>query len=277
MTRLLETLPGVAGLLTEHGSECNGMTFLEGTNSEIIGRMQFRDETVSDLCKFHMVPYDVLMSHLVQICGRSGVQLRFETEFSSIIVAPGQRPAVTTIRGEQIEADVLIGTDGHGSIIHQALAQKPGGRAHRHGFPTCLIPNPVSREFCICKAESLPTMRGKLAGRCLGEIVASTSMPSNKVAVYMPYTFIYGLGMYYYHGSSDQLLDVHLLKSSTLLEWMQLDLCATFEVIHDQITSAIGSVPPAHFAELLTSYRKKSEKLSYLVIPSDSRAAFSEA
>ncbi|KAJ7831754.1 hypothetical protein B0H14DRAFT_2592433 [Mycena olivaceomarginata] len=53
----VDTLPGVADLLKEHGSECNGMTVLKGETSKIIGRMQFSDEVMADLgCKFHMIP-----------------------------------------------------------------------------------------------------------------------------------------------------------------------------------------------------------------------------
>ncbi|KAJ6573543.1 hypothetical protein DFH09DRAFT_1152078 [Mycena vulgaris] len=126
MTRLLETLPGMGELLKEQGSECDGMTFLQGETSKVIGRMQFLDETIADLgCNFHMIPYDVLMKHLLKICRDSGVQLRFQTEVTSVIVAPDQRPAVVTIHGERIEGDVLVGADGRGSMIHDTIAQQP--------------------------------------------------------------------------------------------------------------------------------------------------------
>ncbi|KAJ6535216.1 hypothetical protein DFH09DRAFT_116635 [Mycena vulgaris] len=126
MTRLLETLPGMRELLKEQGSECEGMTFLQGETSKVIGRMQFLDETIADLgCNFQMIPYDVLMKHLLKICRDSGVQLRFQTEVTSVIVAPDQCPAVVTIQGERIEGDVLVGADGRGSMIHDIIAQQP--------------------------------------------------------------------------------------------------------------------------------------------------------
>ncbi|KAJ7443008.1 hypothetical protein FB451DRAFT_1413928 [Mycena latifolia] len=126
MTRLLETLPGMGALLREHGTECEGMTFLQGDTSQVIGRMQFLDETMADLgCKFYMMPYDILMDHLLDLCRTSGVQLRFQTEVSSVIATPGQRPAVVTIMGERIEGDLLIGADGRASLIHDTIAQQP--------------------------------------------------------------------------------------------------------------------------------------------------------
>ncbi|KAJ7090839.1 hypothetical protein B0H15DRAFT_837057 [Mycena belliarum] len=124
MTRLLETLPGMAALLKEHGTECNGMTMMEET-SNIIAQMPFLDETMADLgCKFYMMPYDILINYLLDLCRESGVHLRFNTEVTSVIVAPGQWPAVVTIRGERIEGDLLIGADGRASLVQETLAQQ---------------------------------------------------------------------------------------------------------------------------------------------------------
>ncbi|KAJ7137216.1 hypothetical protein C8R46DRAFT_1137906 [Mycena filopes] len=124
MTRLLETLPGVKELLRKHGTECDGMTFLQGETTEVIGRMQFLDETMADLgCNFYMIPYDILLTHLLHLCRQIGVQLNFRTEVTSVHVAPGQRPAVVTILGDRIEGDLLIGADGRDSIIRDAIIQ----------------------------------------------------------------------------------------------------------------------------------------------------------
>ncbi|KAJ7860350.1 hypothetical protein B0H13DRAFT_2355668 [Mycena leptocephala] len=125
MTRLLETLPGMKSLLQIHGSRCDGMTFLEGETSKIIGRMHFDPQTMKELgCNFYMLPYDVLMKHLLHICRQSGVQLRFRTEVASVHVGFAHRPSVVTIMGERIEGDLLIGADGRDSIIRDTLAQQ---------------------------------------------------------------------------------------------------------------------------------------------------------
>ncbi|KAJ6583527.1 hypothetical protein DFH09DRAFT_866974, partial [Mycena vulgaris] len=100
-----------------------------GETSKVIGRMQFLDETIADLgYNFHMIPYDVLMKHLLKICRDSGVQLRFQTEVTSVIVARDRCPAVVTtqIQGERIEGDMLVGADRRGSMIHDTIAQQPG-------------------------------------------------------------------------------------------------------------------------------------------------------
>ncbi|KAJ7031075.1 hypothetical protein C8F04DRAFT_1236291 [Mycena alexandri] len=125
MTRLLETLPGMKTLLRDYGTECEGMTFLEGPTSQIIGRMVFLDETMADLgCNFYMVPYDILLKQLLHLCRQIGVQLKFRTEVASVNVAFGQRPSVVTIWGDRIEGDLLIGADGRDSIIRDTLTQQ---------------------------------------------------------------------------------------------------------------------------------------------------------
>ncbi|KAJ7762605.1 hypothetical protein B0H16DRAFT_517828 [Mycena metata] len=125
MTRLLETLPGMKTLLREYGTECEGMTFLEGETSQIIGRMVFLDEAMADLgCNFYMVPYDILLKQLLHLCRQIGVQLKFRTEIASVTVAFGQRPSVVSVWGERFEGDVLIGADGRDSIVRDTLTQQ---------------------------------------------------------------------------------------------------------------------------------------------------------
>ncbi|KAJ6594664.1 hypothetical protein B0H19DRAFT_1009685 [Mycena capillaripes] len=125
MTRLLETLPGMKALLRTHGNECDGMTFVEGETSKMIGRMHFHPEAMKDLgCKFYMVPYDILIKHLLHICRQTGVQLKFRTEVASVHAAFGRRPHVVTIEGQRIEGDLLIGADGRDSIVRDTLTQQ---------------------------------------------------------------------------------------------------------------------------------------------------------
>ncbi|KAJ7633397.1 hypothetical protein DFH06DRAFT_1479640 [Mycena polygramma] len=125
MTRLLETLPGMKMLIRSHGTECDGMTFLEGEMPTMIGRMHFHPQAMKDLgCKFYMVPYDVLMKQLLNLCREIGVELNFRTEVASVHAAFGQPPHVVTIAGDRIVGDVLIGADGRDSIVRDTLSQQ---------------------------------------------------------------------------------------------------------------------------------------------------------
>ncbi|KAJ7657289.1 hypothetical protein DFH06DRAFT_1473272 [Mycena polygramma] len=124
MTRLLESLPGMKKVIETHGNECEGMTFLYGDTSKVLGRMLFVEETMEDLgCKFHMIPYDILIRHLIHLCRQSGVRLEFRTEVASADVAPGERPSVLTTTGKRFEGDVLVGADGRSSIIRDLVHQ----------------------------------------------------------------------------------------------------------------------------------------------------------
>ncbi|KAJ7513186.1 hypothetical protein B0H11DRAFT_2213712 [Mycena galericulata] len=125
MTRMLETLPNMKELLGSNSvSENVGMTFLEGSSPKRIGRFQFLDQTMADLgCKFYMIPYDLLMKHLVDLCRQSNVRIEFETEVAKVKVADGQRPAVITTMGRCFEGDLLIGADGRHSLIHAAIVE----------------------------------------------------------------------------------------------------------------------------------------------------------
>ncbi|KAJ7657262.1 hypothetical protein DFH06DRAFT_1197815 [Mycena polygramma] len=124
MTRLLESLPGMKRLLQIHGNECEGMTFLYGDTSQIAGRMPFVEEAMADLgCNFHMIPYDILIRHLVDLCRQCGVRLEFRTEVVSAEVASGKRPSVLTTAGTRFEGDVLVGADGRAGILRNLVQQ----------------------------------------------------------------------------------------------------------------------------------------------------------
>ncbi|KAJ7096848.1 hypothetical protein C8R44DRAFT_889449 [Mycena epipterygia] len=136
MTLALERLPGLKELLRTHNQMrwivstvrrgvYSLLTLHAGETSKIYGRMQFLNETRSELgCHFYTIPYDVLVPHLLNICRKVGVQLRFQTEVASVIVVAGQRPSVVTTMREHIDGDLLIGADGRQGIIRAALSQQ---------------------------------------------------------------------------------------------------------------------------------------------------------
>ncbi|KAJ7442725.1 hypothetical protein B0H11DRAFT_2251330 [Mycena galericulata] len=126
MTRLLETLPNMKEILRSNSvTENVGMTFLEGSSPKRIGRFPFLDVTMADLgCKFYMMPYDLLVNHLVDLCRQSDVRILFETEVAKVEVADGQRPIVLTTTGTRFEGDLLIGADGRHSLIHASIVSQ---------------------------------------------------------------------------------------------------------------------------------------------------------
>ncbi|KAJ7460633.1 hypothetical protein FB451DRAFT_1181638 [Mycena latifolia] len=103
MARLLQTLPGATELLEKYGTRCSGMTFVDPYSAEVIGRMKFIDDIMSDLDAFFYM---------------------FPVEVASVELRPQARPALVTVSGERIEADVplqLVGADGHRSIVRDAM------------------------------------------------------------------------------------------------------------------------------------------------------------
>ncbi|KAJ6504887.1 hypothetical protein C8R47DRAFT_1104075 [Mycena vitilis] len=125
MTRLLQTLPGASELLEKFGTQCSGLKFVDHETSEEIGRMEFIDEVMSDLgCHFYLLPHDVLLGYLLGLCKKSGVEIRFQVEVSSIQLHPQGRPVAVTLNGDRIEADVLVGADGHCSVVRDCISQK---------------------------------------------------------------------------------------------------------------------------------------------------------
>ncbi|KAJ7113703.1 hypothetical protein C8R43DRAFT_1138550 [Mycena crocata] len=141
MSRLLETLPGGTKLLETCGTKCNGffsvfedilylwfnlyfdrLAFVESGTAQVIGRMKFIDEVMSDLgCHFYMLPYDTLLEYLLDLCRKSGVQIRFQVQVASVQLRPEARPVVVTVLGEHIEADGLVGADGQNSLVRNAI------------------------------------------------------------------------------------------------------------------------------------------------------------
>ncbi|KAJ7746881.1 hypothetical protein DFH07DRAFT_1062837 [Mycena maculata] len=122
MTRLLETLPGATELLGKYGTQCSGLTFVDGETSQELGKMKFIDEVMADLgCQFYMLPYDILLEYLLDLCQNSGVEIRYHVQVTSIRLCSQAKPSVVTVSGECIEADVLVGADGHHSLVRDAL------------------------------------------------------------------------------------------------------------------------------------------------------------
>ncbi|KAJ7173767.1 hypothetical protein C8R46DRAFT_1348368 [Mycena filopes] len=125
MTRLLQTLPGATELLEKYGTQCSGTTFVDQETVEVLGRLTFSEEIMSDLgCHFYTLPYDTLFGYLLDICRQSGVELRFKVEIASVQLCSQRRPTVITTTGETIEADVLVGADGHNSIVRNGILQQ---------------------------------------------------------------------------------------------------------------------------------------------------------
>ncbi|KAJ7212449.1 hypothetical protein C8J57DRAFT_1733088 [Mycena rebaudengoi] len=126
MARLIYTMPGGATLLQECGTKCSGITFMQGDTGEILGRMKFFDEIMDDLgAAFYMLPYDALIRFLLEACRKSGVKIVFSAKVTSVELAVKNRPVVIMESGERIEADVLIGADGHNSRLRDALVALP--------------------------------------------------------------------------------------------------------------------------------------------------------
>ncbi|KAJ7173768.1 hypothetical protein C8R46DRAFT_1256296 [Mycena filopes] len=71
-----------------------------------------------------MQRYDILLGYLLGICRESGVELKFCVEVASVQICSQHRPIIVTTTGETIKADVLVGADGHNSVVRNSIRQE---------------------------------------------------------------------------------------------------------------------------------------------------------
>ncbi|KAK7446714.1 hypothetical protein VKT23_014409 [Stygiomarasmius scandens] len=122
MTRLLNEFPGAKEMLEEKATISPGHFLVEG--SVRMAKMTYKEEVISDLgALYYRVPYLDLWNYLYGLCISCNVQCKFNSEVADIIIsAPdllGVRTVLTT--GENINGDIIIGADGHNSIVRDFI------------------------------------------------------------------------------------------------------------------------------------------------------------
>ncbi|KAK7443754.1 hypothetical protein VKT23_015537 [Stygiomarasmius scandens] len=121
MTKLLNKIPGIKHLLVQKGTSNPGYHLYQDETFELVGKMIYEESITSDLGKFAFrLPYSYLWNHLYQICKSRNVSFKFNSEVEKVDLNGG-RAKVLCKTGESIEGDILIGADGHNSIVRNFL------------------------------------------------------------------------------------------------------------------------------------------------------------
>ncbi|KAJ6460811.1 hypothetical protein C8R47DRAFT_1226062 [Mycena vitilis] len=121
MTRILKGWPGVESLLST-ATKCSGISFRRAENSERVGFMKMHKEIMSDLeADFLIFQYQDLFRYLTSLCTTAGVDIKYESEVVGIVSLNGG--ATVSFRdGTTFSGDIIIGADGHTSLVREILA-----------------------------------------------------------------------------------------------------------------------------------------------------------
>ncbi|KAJ6466708.1 hypothetical protein C8R47DRAFT_1223902 [Mycena vitilis] len=122
MTRILNEWPGTEALLRARGTRCNGYAFRRADTLERVGFMQFHEQIMSELeADFVILQHDDLCSHLTSLCLDAGASLRYGCKVLDVAATDGS-VTVTLEDGSALRADIVIGADGHNSLVRAAIA-----------------------------------------------------------------------------------------------------------------------------------------------------------
>ncbi|THU79259.1 FAD/NAD(P)-binding domain-containing protein [Dendrothele bispora CBS 962.96] len=142
MTRLLGEFPGTEELLHKCASIIPGHIFIEG--SEPVGKMTYKEEMFADLgAGFYRMPYVDLWSHLYSLCSSSNIECRFNSQVTEVIIGDSSAGvSVVLDTGEHIHGDIVIGADGHNSVVRRTILENqqedPQDDAGERSTPTNL-------------------------------------------------------------------------------------------------------------------------------------------
>ncbi|KAJ7789784.1 hypothetical protein B0H14DRAFT_2943251 [Mycena olivaceomarginata] len=118
MTRILNEWPGMDALLKSRATGCSGYAFRRADTLERVGFMKFHEEILSELrAEFLVVQHSDLCTHLKALCLGAGAAV-------DIIKAQGSSSATVVLEdGSSLSGDIVIGADGHNSIVRAILAR----------------------------------------------------------------------------------------------------------------------------------------------------------
>ncbi|KAJ7682425.1 hypothetical protein DFH06DRAFT_1161056 [Mycena polygramma] len=122
MTRILGQWPGIDSL-RKRATKCTGFCFRRGDTAERVGFMKFHDEIMSELeADFLVFQYDDLARHLTHLCLNAGVVIKYGREAVGISTADGT-VSVSLSDGSVVNGDIVIGADGHNSMVRDAIVE----------------------------------------------------------------------------------------------------------------------------------------------------------
>ncbi|EPQ56649.1 FAD/NAD P-binding domain-containing protein [Gloeophyllum trabeum ATCC 11539] len=120
MTRILYRW-GLRPQLEEVALKRNGITFRQRDTGQPFADFVYYDWIVKDLgADFLFMRHGDLYRILYALAVEAGVEIRFGAE---VVEVDPWAPAVTTSTGEVLQADVVLGADGLGSVVRKCVAK----------------------------------------------------------------------------------------------------------------------------------------------------------
>ncbi|KAJ7682204.1 hypothetical protein DFH06DRAFT_1314428 [Mycena polygramma] len=124
MTRILARWPGMASFLQLQAITCTGLSFRSGATSEEVGLVKFHERVMTELeAEFLVIQHDDLRRKLYTLCLDAGVA--FERGNAVKLVKSDGLMLVTLQNGKNLEGDIVVGADGHNSLVRSLVMDAP--------------------------------------------------------------------------------------------------------------------------------------------------------
>ncbi|KAL0958731.1 hypothetical protein HGRIS_014061 [Hohenbuehelia grisea] len=118
MTRILQDW-GFRRVLNKVGVPCTEYDFFEGETGSALGLVRMHEDLVSELmADFLFLQHGDLHTILFNAALQAGVDIHYNAKVTHVNAS---RPSVTLETGETHLADVIIGADGHNSVVRSAV------------------------------------------------------------------------------------------------------------------------------------------------------------
>ncbi|KAJ7597895.1 hypothetical protein C8J56DRAFT_921308 [Mycena floridula] len=110
------------------GTICRGITYLNDTTAETIGKIDFSPELMEDLgADVYLITHEMIKKINSAFCERLGVKIRWGSKVTSVDtsdVASGGQVDVTFEDGSHCSTDIVIGCDGYHSTIRSFVVDE---------------------------------------------------------------------------------------------------------------------------------------------------------
>ncbi|KAJ8518625.1 hypothetical protein ONZ45_g4305 [Pleurotus djamor] len=127
MTRILDHW-GLHPHLEQVTSKCSGFDMIDGANGELLGLVRLHERMMLEVGADYLY---VKYSDLHRILLSAALSIGVEIKFSSKVVHVDSRNATVILdNGESLQGDIVIGADGHGSLVRQAFINDDDNESH---------------------------------------------------------------------------------------------------------------------------------------------------
>ncbi|KAJ7597901.1 hypothetical protein C8J56DRAFT_921338 [Mycena floridula] len=128
LSRLFTIDPGIIDYYCSDGTLCRGITYLNDTTAETIGKIEFSPDLMKDLgADIYLIRHDMLRKVNIELCERIGVKMRWGSKAISVDtsnVSSGGQVDVTFEDGSHCSTDIVLGCDGYHSTIRSFVVDE---------------------------------------------------------------------------------------------------------------------------------------------------------